>query len=539
LAYFLELRAPAEYEMTRAALVLLCGLVLSSSKKPNIVMIVSDDLGFNDVSFHGSPQVPTPHIDAIAAEGVTLMDYHVQPVCSPTRATIMSGRHVIHTGIYMPFQQGTALRLHLNYTLLPAYLKQLGYRTHMVGKWHLGQNVLAALPTGRGFDSYFGYWSGAEDYFTHDCRGAYDLADGVRTAFEFNNSYSTFLWTQKAVEVVEQSDAAEPFFLYLAYQNIHWPLEAPQSYIDRFANRTAGNAGRQSILAMVSVMDEGVGNLTAALKAKGIYDDTLLIFSTDNGGPTNGNEGTWSNNYPMRGGKNTIWEGGTRGVGAVRGAGIAPALVGTQSFGKMHVADWVPTLLHAASGDPDWFEQHIAADEPPHALGDGIDVWGMLATGATPSPRTEVLQECHPGGAHINHGNSLTVGDWKAIKIAKNDKHEAGWAPPPGQDPAAVTYTLKCDAAGPPPGKPDLKACSADYCLFNVATDPCEYHDVAKAHPDIVASIVARLADYQATAVGAVQPEGCVPVITDGAWRPCDSPDPNSTNPHATPDVVP
>ena len=302
--------------MTRAAQVLLCGLVLSSAKKPNIVMIVSDDLGFNDVSFHGSPQVPTPHIDAIAAEGVTLMDYHVQPVCSPTRATIMSGRHVIHTGIYMPFQQGTALRLHLNYTLLPAYLKQLGYRTHMVGKWHLGQNVLAALPTGRGFDSYFGYWSGAEDYFTHDCRGAYDLADGVRTAFEFNNSYSTFLWTQKAVEVVEQSDAAEPFFLYLAYQNIHWPLEAPQSYIDRFANRTAGNAGRQSILAMVSVMDEGVGNLTAALKAKGIYDDTLLIFSTDNGGPTNGNEGTWSNNYPMRGGKNTIWEGGTRGVGS-------------------------------------------------------------------------------------------------------------------------------------------------------------------------------------------------------------------------------
>ena len=97
-------------------------------KKPNIVMIVSDDLGFNDVSFHGSPQVPTPNIDSISKEGMTLMDYHVQPVCSPTRATIMSGRHVIHTGIYMPFQQGTALRLHLNYTLLPAYLKQLGYQ---------------------------------------------------------------------------------------------------------------------------------------------------------------------------------------------------------------------------------------------------------------------------------------------------------------------------------------------------------------------------------------------------------------------------
>ena len=141
--------------------------------------------------------------------------------------------------------------------------------------------MLAALPTGRGFDSYFGYWSGAEDYFTHDCRGAYDLADGVRTAFEFNGTYSTFAWANKAVEVVEQSTAADPFFLYLAFQNIHWPLEAPKAYIDRFANCTAGNAGRQSVLAMVAVMDEAIGNLTSALKAKGIYDDTLLIFSTD------------------------------------------------------------------------------------------------------------------------------------------------------------------------------------------------------------------------------------------------------------------
>ena len=106
----------------------------------------------------------------------------------------------------------------------------------------------------------------------------------------------------------------------------------------------------------------------------------------------------------------------------MRGAGIASSLAGTQSFGKMHVADWLPTLLHAASGDADWFEHHIAANEPPHALGDGIDVWDMFATeGGAPSARTEVLQECHPDGKHIHHGNSLTVGNWKAIKIAKLD----------------------------------------------------------------------------------------------------------------------
>ena len=114
---------------------------------------------------------------------------------------------------------------------------------------------------------------------------------------------------------------------------------------------------------------------------------------------------------------------------------------------------------------------------------------------------------------------------------------EAGWAPPPGQDPANVTYTLKCNASGPPTGPPDTKACSTEYCLFNMVSDPCEYNNVAAQHPDIVASIVARLKDYQATAVDSIQPEGCVPVITDGAWRPCDSPDPNSTNLHATPAI--
>lgn len=124
---------------------------------PHIIFIVSDDLGFNDVGFHGSTQIGTPNIDAIAKEGITLMNYHVQPVCSPSRASFMSGRHAIHTGIYMPFAPGTALRLNLSYTLLPSYLKRCcGYSTHMVGKWHLGQNVLASLPTGRGFDTFLG-----------------------------------------------------------------------------------------------------------------------------------------------------------------------------------------------------------------------------------------------------------------------------------------------------------------------------------------------------------------------------------------------
>ena len=150
---------------------------------PSIVLMLADDLGFNDVSFHGSGQIPTPAIDEIAASGLALDNFHAQPVCTPTRASLLSGRHAIHHGIYMPFDRGDARRLNLSYTLLPAALKPLGYNTHAVGKWHLGQNELAALPGRRGFDSYYGYWSGAENYSSHVAAAAYDFREphAVRT----------------------------------------------------------------------------------------------------------------------------------------------------------------------------------------------------------------------------------------------------------------------------------------------------------------------------------------------------------------------
>ena len=255
------------------------------------------------------------------------------------------GRHVIHTGIYMPFRQGTPLRLNLSYSLLPQYLRRCcNYSSHMVGKWHLGQNVLAALPTGRGFETYLGYWSGAEDYVTHDTLGAYDFNDDarheagsaaaevtLRPAVELNGTYSTAAMTARAVRVIEGfggggglggSLPRRPLFLYLPYQAVHWPLEAPPQYVDRYRGRTGGDTRRQLVCAMAKALDDGVGQVTAALKRRGMWDDSLVLFSSDNGGPTNGNEGTWSSNFPLRGGKNTLWEGGTRVVGAVRGPGI-------------------------------------------------------------------------------------------------------------------------------------------------------------------------------------------------------------------------
>merc|ERR1712032_123861 len=132
---------------------------------------------------------------------------------------------------------------------------------------------------------------------------------------------------------------------------------------------------------MGAVMDEGVGNITAALKRRGIYDGTLFVFSADNGGPTNGNEGTWSSNYPMRGGKNTLWEGGTRAVAAVRGPGLRHDLTGSVSYAKIHATDWLPTLIRVASGDAGWLERNIPEGELPFLLGDGVDVWDAISTG--------------------------------------------------------------------------------------------------------------------------------------------------------------
>lgn len=391
-------------------------LVLSL-KSPHIVFIVSDDLGWNDVSFHGSPQIPTPNIDAIAKQGIVLMNYHVQPVCSPSRATFMSGRHVIHTGIYMPFSQATSLRLNLTYTLLPKYLARCcNYSTHMVGKWHLGQNVMASIPTGRGFETYLGYYSGAEDYINHITKKAYDFNDdsvenGTRPAVEYNNTYSTPVFTQRAVEIIEKfsPSSPKPLFLYLPYQNIHWPLECPQAYIDKF--KDVPDQKRRTVCGMTSILDEGVGNVTAALKRMGIFDNTLIIFSSDNGGPTHGNEGTQSNNFPLRGGKNSLWEGGTRVVGAVMGPGIEKTGF---SWEKMHATDWMPTLVSMASGQS--WENFVSKDEPPYLLGDGMNVWPTLSTGA-PSPRDWLLLETHPeeDTARV-HGDALIVDDWKIIK---------------------------------------------------------------------------------------------------------------------------
>ena len=226
--------------MRSAALLLLA--VTASATPPHIIFLLADDLGWNDVSFHGSSQIPTPNIDSLASKGIQLHNYYVDPVCSPTRASLMSGRSMLHTGIQTPYGAGDdASGLNLSYSLLPEHLqRRFGYATAMIGKWHLGMKTAQYLPSSRGFDKFFGYYCGVMDYWKH----YEDLGDHAHTALDLHEGgsglglapgndsavygtageYSTAMFARKAASwIAEHSQVrpAQPFFLYLVRRRGH------------------------------------------------------------------------------------------------------------------------------------------------------------------------------------------------------------------------------------------------------------------------------------------------------------------------------
>ena len=258
------------------------------------------DLGWNDVSFHGSNQIPTPTIDDLAHSGVILDRHYVNAVCSPTRSSLMTGRAIINTGIYDPLATGVNSGLNASCNrpteqpclFLPEVLNGMGYRSYMVGKWHLGMYSYDQVPTQRGFAEWrLGYLGGAEDYFKHISGPGLDFWRANATAFNAatneSGQYSTTLFANQAVEVIEEHKATrpadEPFFLYLAWQAMHSPLEAPQEAIDKF-NSTIEDISRRTVAAMVTEADDGIARVRDALKRAGHGgDDTIIVFSADNG----------------------------------------------------------------------------------------------------------------------------------------------------------------------------------------------------------------------------------------------------------------
>ncbi|XP_054870617.1 arylsulfatase I-like [Amphiprion ocellaris] len=354
----------------------------NKKNQPHIIFILIDDQGFNDIGYH-NPTIKTPTLDKLAAEGVKLENYYVQPICTPSRSQLITGRYQIHTGLQHSIirpSQPSCLPSHMD--TLPERLREAGYSTHMVGKWHLGFYRKACLPTRKGFDSFFGSLTGSVDYYSYgSCDGpglcGYDLHDDEGVAWGQEGKYSTTLFTQRARKIIESHNPADrPLFLLLSLQAVHTPLQPPKSYI--YPYRDMANVARRKFAAMVSTVDEAVRNVTYALRKYGYYRNSVIIYSTDNGAQPF----TGGSNWPLRGRKGTYWEGGVRGVAFVH----SPLLRRRRRVSKdlLHITDWFPTLVGLAGGN---------ISQSPGL--DGFDVWPTISEGKE-SPRQEILHNIDP-----------------------------------------------------------------------------------------------------------------------------------------------
>jgi arylsulfatase A-like enzyme len=326
-------------------------VALAADPKPNIVLIVGDDLGYADLGSYGCKDVPTPYLDSIAKNGVRFTDGYVScPYCSPTRAGLMTGRYQTHFG--HEFNPGPAEQavdefgLPLSETAMPKRLKDLGYKTGMFGKWHLGYKP-AFHPQQRGFDEYVGFLGGAHSFLDAEADPANPIFRGTSKIPKVE--YTTDLFATEAAAFIDRNKD-NPFFVYLPFNAVHTPLQALKKYEDRFEGKIA-DPRRKTMAAMLSAMDDGVGLVLKSLEKHKLTSRTLVVFHSDNGGPTAANT---SRNTPLRGFKSQVYEGGIRVPFLMQWPGKIPK-------GKVYphpviALDLLPTFAAAAGATPtaDW-----------------------------------------------------------------------------------------------------------------------------------------------------------------------------------------
>lgn len=442
-----------------------CGLFLAScpsatadETSPHIVYLLADDLGWKDVSFHGS-KIRTPHLDRLASEGTILDRFYVCPVCSPTRAGLMTGRWPIRNGLMRtvipPWRTGG---LPPEEVTIAEALAEAGYGVRgIVGKWHLGHSSLRYHPLNQGFTTFFGHYNGAIDYFDHTREGEVDWHHD----FDDWNSegYSTDLFAEAAVEIIKEArGTGKPMFLYVPFNAVHSPFQAPTEDVE--ANSHLAKKQRRMLGAMATALDRAVGKILAALEKEGMSENTLVWFSSDNGGLPEPR----GSNRPLRGHKSDVYEGGVRVPAMVRWPGHIPA--GAVLSEPVGYIDVLPTLM-AASGS--------TAETQPL---DGINLLPALL-GKGDVPQRDWYHFINMGEASTE---KLAVMDWPWKLVVLGGRID---------DPAQQEK-LKVE-------------------LYRLDRDPNEKQDLATEHPERVESLRAK-----AEAFRKLQPEDHLPAYGAG-----------------------
>ena len=371
------------------AICLTSALLSGATGKPNIVVIMSDDQGYADVSYNplSPPEVSTPNIDKLSDSGITFTQgYASAYVCSPTRAGLMTGRYQQRFGIYTAGQGGSGMPL--DETWIPIHMKQGGYVSGAFGKWHLGL-TLEYNAVNRGFDYFYGFMGrGAHDYFNYDPNPDVKFGGPVYRNLEIlpnEEGYMTNRITEEAVDFIHR-EKDKPFFAYVAYNAVHAPAQAPEEDIKKF---NTGDETRDILMAMLLHLDNGVGEIIQALKDTGVYENTLVIYLSDNGGSGVMN----ANNAPLRGFKQMVYEGGLRVPFIVSWPGKLKG--GQTNDAVVWSTDILPTMLSVSGLKP------LPGSKPM----DGKNLWPVLTGKKKKLHETLYWSSGHEGKWAVLHGN--------------------------------------------------------------------------------------------------------------------------------------
>ena len=450
---------PFSHQFRDIVLALLAGSILVSgsssalAEKPNIVLIVADDMGWADVGFHGSP-IATPNLDRLAREGMELKRFYVCPVCSPTRAGLMTGRYPIRFGLMK-----AAIPPHRNFSMdsdeviLPQVLAKAGYEHRGIfGKWHLGHTHIRYTPLRRGFTEFIGHYNGAIDYFTHKREGELDWHRNE--ASNYNPGYSTDLIAEAAVSFIRKHSGEGPFLCYVPFNAPHGPFQAHEEDMQRYrslpelpANSTKKKF-RPTYAAMVDRMDQGIGRILEAIDQSGVANNTLVWFFSDNGGTSQAGD-----NRPFRGRKGDVFEGGIRVPAVVRWPeAIAP---GSSTQAPLAWIDVLPTLMQAA---------------------------GLSKSGGKP----------------LDGINALEIFTGEQSSLDRNLFNYIGSLGETAEQIAFITPRWKFVVQGPNIINPELDDSQRHAFLFRIDEDPHETENLAGQHPERVKAMYQRLREFRA-----------------------------------------